>query len=201
MWGNFEDLLMATAKSPAMLFYLDNALSVADAENRPPLPKRARASYERALDAMDPDMAKLAKENAPRGINENYAREIMELHTLGVDGGYTQKDVTELARALTGWSSAGPGTAAGEAEAEFVFRARMHDIGSKTIPGHTPAGRRRHRGRRGDIRLLAHHPATPGTSPSSSASAVADDPPGLPSRVARVFLRPAGTCARPCGRS
>ncbi len=191
MWGRFEDLLMATAKSPAMLFYLDNARSVAAEENRPPLPKRARAQYDRALAAMDPDMAKLAKENAPRGINENYAREIMELHTLGVDGGYTQKDVTELARALTGWSiSGGPGQRRGEAEAEFVFRARVHDIGSKTILGHTlPAGGGIEEGE-AMIRVLAHHPATARHIAFQLCQRlVADDPPkALVERVAKVFL-------------
>ena len=87
MWGKFEELLMATAKSPAMLAYLDNARSRGGA------------------------------------INENYAREIMELHTLGVDGGYTQKDVTELARVLTGWSISRPN----EGRMAFVFRPRIHD--------------------------------------------------------------------------
>src|SRR5947199_5714486 len=91
IWGRFEDLLMATAKSPAMLFYLDNARSVAAPENRPMRAQRF--------------MAMRAPQNANRGgLNENYAREIMELHTLGVEGGYTQKDVTELARVFTGWS-------------------------------------------------------------------------------------------------
>src|SRR5262249_27359590 len=82
IWGRFEDLLQATAKSPAMLFYLDNARSVADEEHRS-APFRA---------------ATRNNANAPKGLNENYARELMELHTLGVDGGYTQKDVIELAR-------------------------------------------------------------------------------------------------------
>ena len=191
MWGKFEDLLMATAKSPAMLFYLDNARSVADEEHRAPLPKRGRAAYDRALDAMDPEMAKRVKENAPRGINENYAREIMELHTLGVDGGYTQKDVTELARALTGWSiSGGPGQRRGEAEAEFIFRARLHDIGAKTILGHTlPAGGGIEEGE-AMIRVLAHHPATARhIALQLCQRLVADDPPkALVERVAKVFL-------------
>src|SRR5436309_9754699 len=91
MWGKFEDLLMATAKSPAMMFYLDNARSRAGA------------------------------------INENYAREIMELHTWGVDGGYTQKDVTELARVFTGWSIGRP--QGRENEGAFMFRPFVHDRG------------------------------------------------------------------------
>ncbi|HVQ31230.1 MAG TPA: DUF1800 family protein, partial [Vicinamibacteria bacterium] len=84
-WGRFEDLLLATAESPAMLFYLDNWLS-AD----PHAPVRRGRGAGRA-----------------RGLNENYAREIMELHTLGVDGGYSQKDVTEVARCFTGWTIRG----------------------------------------------------------------------------------------------
>lgn len=182
MWGKFEDLLMATAKSPAMLFYLDNARSVADEEHRPLLPERR-------------EMAKQAKENAPKGINENYAREIMELHTLGVDGGYTQKDVTELARALTGWSiGGGPGQRRGEAEAEFVFRVRMHDIGAKTILGHTlPAGGGIEEGET-MIRILAHHPSTARhIAFQLCRRLVADDPPkSLVERVAKVFLESGG---------
>src|SRR5713101_4997100 len=97
IWGRFEDLLMATAKSPAMLFYLDN--------------ERSRAG----------------------NLNENYAREIMELHTLGVDGGYTQKDVTELARVLTGWTITRERD--GGEGASFVFRPMLHDAGAKTVLG------------------------------------------------------------------
>jgi uncharacterized protein (DUF1800 family) len=194
MWGKFEDLLMATAKSPAMLFYLDNARSVADEEHRPPVPERRRALVNRAL-AADPEMAKQAKEKAPKGINENYAREIMELHTLGVDGGYTQKDVTELARALTGWSiSGGPSQRRGEAEAEFIFRARMHDIGTKTILGHAlPAGGGIEEGET-MIRILAHHPSTARHIAFQLCQRlVADDPPkALVERVAKVFLESGG---------
>src|SRR5205814_9020924 len=97
VWGKFEDLLMATAKSPAMLFYLDNARSM----------------------------------NGK--LNENYAREIMELHTLGVDGGYTQTDVTELARVLTGWTITTQRD--GGQGASFIFRPMLHDVGSKTVLG------------------------------------------------------------------
>src|SRR4051794_13197120 len=110
IWGRFEDLLMATAKSPAMLIYLDNARSVAAPENRPQRAQRF--------------MAMRAPQNANRGgLNENYAREIMELHTLGVEGGYTQKDVTELARVFTGWSLSRPQ----QGDARFVFRPALHD--------------------------------------------------------------------------
>ena len=81
--GKFRDLLEATAKSPAMLFYLDNWQSVG-AQRRARVPRGPNAQR--------------------RGLNENYGRELMELHTLGVDGGYTQKDVTEVARCFTGWT-------------------------------------------------------------------------------------------------
>src|SRR5262245_2284807 len=106
--GKFKDLLMATAKSSAMLFYLDNHLSAVP---------NARA--EAALRA-----------NAKRkvGINENYARELMELHTMGVDGGYTQKDVQEVARAFTGWTIQQP-----RQNGSFMFRPMMHDRGEKIV--------------------------------------------------------------------
>jgi len=112
--GKFRDLLEATAKSPAMLFYLDNWMS-AD----PSGPHR-------------------------KGLNENYGRELMELHTLGVDGGYTQKDVTEIARAFTGWTIQNPRQAGSPARLPrwgahgggFVFNPRLHDDGEKLVLGH-----------------------------------------------------------------
>ena len=108
--GRFRELLEATARDPAMLVYLDNWMSTV-----PNAPARARAA---------------AANNRPRGINENYARELMELHTLGVDGGYTQKDVTEVARAFTGWTIENPRRGSG-----FRFEPRMHDAGPKTVLG------------------------------------------------------------------
>lgn len=193
MWGKFEDLLMATAKAPAMLFYLDNARSVADEEHRSPSASRRTALFgRRALRGMDPEMAKQARENAPKGINENYARELMELHTLGVDGGYSQKDVTELARALTGWSigQGGRGFGRGENAGDFVFRAAMHDVGSKRVLGVAlPANGGIEEGEK-MIRILAHQPATARRiAYQLCVRLVADDPPpALVERVARVFL-------------
>ena len=182
IWGNFADLLLATAASPAMLSYLDNARSVADEGNRPARMSRSGAAAK-----------------APRGLNENYARELMELHTLGVDGGYSQTDVTELARILTGWSVAlprgGAETAGLRRRAEepveagaFVFRARLHDSGPKTLLGTTfPAGRGREEGERA-IRLLARHPATARhIAHRLCQRLVADEPPSA--LVARVALR------------
>ena len=207
IWGRFEDLLQATAKSPAMLFYLDNARSVADEEHRASAVPAARA-------------ARVANPNAPRGLNENYARELMELHTLGVDGGYTQKDVTELARILTGWSigrprmkgeaggelargmfrgrrrtgsDTGAGTLrspdTGEEPGQFLFRERAHDVGEKTLLGvrFTPAGMAE--GERA-IAMLARHPATARhIAYKLCQRLVADEPPAaLVDRVAKRFL-------------
>ena len=113
--GKFKDLLLATAESPAMLFYLDNWESVSD--NSPARPN-APANQKR------------------QGLNENYGRELMELHTLGVDGGYTQQDVTEVARCFTGWTIRQPQQGGG-----FFFNPRMHDRGEKHVLGVTiPAG-------------------------------------------------------------
>src|SRR3970040_1653909 len=110
-FGKFKDLLRATAQSPAMLFYLDNWLSV---------------NPEAALRARGAD----GQPSIRRGINENYARDLMELHTLGVDGGYTQKDVEEVARCFTGWPIRRP-----RGEPEFLFNARIHDPREKVVLG------------------------------------------------------------------
>ncbi len=159
--GKFRDLLAATAESPAMLMYLDNWQSAAPSG-------RAR-----------PDSL-----NRRRGLNENYARELMELHTLGVDGGYTQKDVQEVARAFTGWTIATP-----RQGGAFRFEPRMHDFGEKVVLGHKiRAGGGK---KDGDevISLLAKHPSTAKFISSKLARRfVADDPPtALVDRVARTF--------------
>lgn len=129
-WGRYEDLLRATAESPAMLFYLDTWLS-ADPDARPAPPIRTR------------------------GLNENYAREIRELYTLGVDGGCPQRDVTELARVFTGWTIRG---LAGQ-RPEFLFDERIHDPGDKVVMGHVVTGAAKAEGDR-MIHLLATHPST-----------------------------------------
>ena len=183
IWGKFEDLLMATAKSPAMLFYLDNAQSVADEAHRAPRPLPRRRGL-LALLGMAP-----ARPNPPAGLNENYARELMELHTLGVDGGYTQKDVTELARVLTGWSIERP-----EQGPAFIFRAPLHDVGAKTVLGVSfPPGGGLEEGEL-MIRVLAHHPATARRIAFKLCQRfVADDPPKkLVERVAVRFLQTDG---------
>lgn len=134
--GRFQELLLATAQSPAMLFYLDNWMSVS-----PDAPVRQLTTN--------------GKPTARRGINENYARELLELHTLGVDGGYTQKDVEEVARCFTGWTIRRP-----RGEAEFRFEPRMHDRGEKVVLGtKIPAGGGMEDGVK-VIDLLARHSST-----------------------------------------
>jgi uncharacterized protein (DUF1800 family) len=158
VFGRFEDLLIAVAKSPAMMVYLDNAQSIMPGA-RPPEPGRF-AGRRRALLGLRGgrrlDSARLAlEERRPSGLNENYARELMELHTLGVDGGYTQHDVTEVARVLTGWSVARPIQGYG-----FVFNGWAHDRGTKTVLGvEFPAGRGQEEGLL-LLGMLAEHPST-----------------------------------------
>src|ERR1019366_1458242 len=190
MWGRFEDLLMATAKSPAMLFYLDNARSIAAPENRPLFSQRATFGARR-FGRMD-SMPRLQANQQKGGLNENYAREIMELHTLGVDGGYTQKDVTELARVLTGWTITRERD--GGEGAEFIFRPFLHDAGSKVVLGaRFPAGGGMQEGEK-MIQILAHHPATAHhIAYKLCQRLVADEPPpALVNRVAAKFLATGG---------
>ena len=149
--GKFNDLLEATAKSPAMLFYLDNWQSVG------------------------PDAPQARGKKGARGLNENYGRELLELHTLGVDGGYTQKDVTEAARCFTGWTILQP-----QRGGEFVFNQRVHDNGEKTVLGVTiPAGGGISDGEK-VLDIVAHHPSTARfISKKLAMRFVADEPPGI----------------------
>src|SRR5213596_1156330 len=140
--GKFEDLLIATAKSPAMLFYLDNWESVAPGTS-PPFPLSARR---RGGQGVRP---------VPKGINENYARELLELHTLGVDGGYTQHDVIDVARIFTGWSIERP-----QQGGDFEFHDWAHDREEKLVLGvQFEGGRDMDEGIR-LFKFLANHPAT-----------------------------------------
>ncbi len=189
IWGKFQDLLMATARSPAMLFYLDNARSVADEAHRPALSGWRAGLFGRGR-VRDADLQRIAKAgaNAPTGLNENYARELLELHTLGVDGGYTEKDVTELARLLTGWSIDR------RRDGGFVFRAALHDVGRKTVLGlDFPPGGGIEEGET-MIRLLARHPSTARRIAWKLCQRlVADDPPKtLVDHVAQRFLSTGG---------
>ena len=162
--GRFRDLLEATAKSPAMLFYLDNWQSRAPAE------------------------AGRGK-RAAGGLNENYGRELMELHTLGVDGGYTQHDVTEVARCFTGWTIDQPGQGG-----PFTFNPRMHDQGEKTVLGvRIPAGGGIEDGEK-VLDILARHPSTAHfVARKLAIRFVADDPPpALVEQMAQTFLKTTG---------
>jgi uncharacterized protein (DUF1800 family) len=151
--GRFEDLLIATAQSPAMLFYLDNVQSVAPGSE-------------------PPRMRRFNPERMPRGINENYARELLELHTLGVDGGYTQQDVINVARIFTGWSIERPERGAG-----FVYRDWAHDHGDKQVLGYTFKSAGKDEGLR-LLRFLANQQATMHhVSAKLCARFVADEPP------------------------
>jgi len=166
--GKFRDLLGATAKSPAMLFYLDNWQSVG-----PNAPGAGRGNGKQAR----------------RGLNENYGRELMELHTLGVNGGYTQKDVTEVARCFTGWTINQP-----QRGGQFTFNPRLHDNGEKVVLGvHIPAGGGESDGEK-VLDILAHQPATAHfISRKLAMRFVADDPPeSLVSRMAETFQKTDG---------
>lgn len=160
--GRFGALLRATAESPAMLFYLDNWLSTGPDS---PASRQAIAN------------------NRRRGLNENYARELMELHTLGVDGGYTQKDIQEVARCLTGWTIREP-----QKQAEFVFNARMHDDGEKFVLGTRIAEGGVNEGLK-VLDLLVRHPSTAKFIASKLARRfVADDPPAsIVNRATETF--------------
>jgi uncharacterized protein (DUF1800 family) len=169
-----------------MLFYLDNAQSMADEAHRLARPIPFRRDVAGLFGIRD---GAGNPNRAPGGLNENYARELMELHTLGVDGGYTQKDVTELARVLTGWSIGRPEQGAG-----FVFRAPLHDIGTKTVLGTPfPPGGGIEEGEE-MIRILARHPSTARHIAFKLCRRfVADDPPKpLVDRVASRFLETGG---------
>lgn len=158
--GKFADLLVATARSPAMMFYLDNWESVAPGSQPP--------QFARVV-ARRPELAA----RMPQGINENYARELLELHTLGVDGGYTQADVIAVARILTGWGIARP-----QQGGAFAYHDWAHDRGAKVALGDTfPAGHDEDEGMR-LLQLLAREHATMHhVSHQLCARFVADDPP------------------------
>src|SRR5712671_1343824 len=185
-FGKFKDLVTATAKSPAMLFYLDNFLSADPrAAERQAMQRAMRQQRRRGGFGWPPRPAanpQQAKKNE-RGLNENYGRELMELHTLGVDGGYTQKDVTEVARCFTGWTIDKP-----RQYADFKFDDRLHDPDPKIV-----LGKKIHAGGMKDgeqvIDLLAHHPSTAKFISTKLARRFVSDtpPPALVSRMAQTF--------------
>jgi uncharacterized protein (DUF1800 family) len=171
--GHFRDLLGAVAKSPAMLFYLDQFQSTVDSTHT----ALRGARLPRARTAL-----------RARGLNENYARELLELHTLGVDGGYTQRDVIEVARALTGW------TMNPRQGAEFVFRPEIHDADAKTVLGHHLAAGRGIEDGEEVLDILARSPVTARFIARKLAIRfVSDDPPAaLVDRATQTFVRTDG---------
>ena len=200
--GKFKDLLFATAKSPAMLFYLDNWLS-ADPKSFDRMQQdlaRRRQRFYGMYGMRDPlgmglgrrfppnqgqgQPGQPPKQKKERGLNENYARELMELHTLGVDGGYTQQDVIEVARCFTGWTMKAP-----RRNPEFHFEERIHDPGTKTV-----LGKKINAGGMRDaeqvLDMLARHPNTAKfISTKLARHFVADNPPPeLVDRMAKTFL-------------
>jgi uncharacterized protein (DUF1800 family) len=193
--GKFRTLLGAVAHSPAMLYYLDNWESAADS-TQPRLlqPRVAGAALRRAAQRGNatamPGAPMLQRiQQRRRGLNENYARELLELHTLGVDGGYTQRDVTEAARVLTGWSLERPNESAA-----FRFTPALHDAGNKTVLGLSfPSGQGEAEGER-LLDLLARHPNTAKFIATKLAKRfVSDTPPAeLVTRAAATFTRTNG---------
>jgi uncharacterized protein (DUF1800 family) len=206
--GRFEDMLLASAKHPAMLVYLDNFQSIGPKSRGAQFAGRGRGQGGGQPRAQ------------PRGLNENYARELLELHTLGVDGGYTQQDVQELARILTGWTVAGimraqqmapqrgrrpfgqargrplgqargrPMAAQADADGRigFAFQELLHEPGSKTVLGARYAEAGVEEGER-VIRALVRHPSTARFLATKLVTHfVSDEPPAQAiDRIARVF--------------
>jgi len=178
--GKFEDLVVATAKSPAMLFYLDNWLS-AD----PNTPQRiAYARPVRRGPFGLPPQQQQQQQKREYGLNENYGRELMELHTIGVDGGYTQKDVIEVAKCFTGWTIRQP-----QRDPEFIYNNEMHIGGSKTVFGHSIEQGGMKEGLE-VIHLLARDPHTAHhISFQIAQHFVSDNPPAaLVDRMSHTFL-------------
>jgi len=187
--GKFKDLLTASAKSPAMLFYLDNFLSADPrAAQREAQQRYARQMARYRGWGPPPVPPNAQKKNNERGLNENYGRELMELHTLGVDGGYTQKDVTEVARCFTGWTIEKP-----RQNPEFKFDDRLHDPDPKLV-----LGKKIHAGGMKDgeevIDLLVHDASTARfISTKLARRFVSDNPPKeLVDRMAKTFAESDG---------
>ncbi len=188
--GSFGELLSDVARSPAMLYYLDNVQSAADS-GRPTLANEGRGGIQRPRRRpMSPQPPRQPSQpRRRRGLNENYARELLELHTLGVDGGYTQADVIDVARAFTGWSIDDP-----RRGGTFIFRPAVHDAGPKTILGtRLPSGRGIEDGEQ-VLDLLARHPSTAQFIATKLAGRFVSDspPPALVDRAAATFTRTNG---------
>ncbi len=173
--GKFEDLLVATAKSPAMLEYLDNAQSVGP---NSPAAKMGRGFPGRF---QNPQARAQLKD---RGLNENYGRELMELHTLGVNGGYTQADVTQVSKVFTGWAIGQP-----RQGGTFEFDERRHEPGSKTVLGQTVKENGMNEGLQ-VLHMLATSAATAKFISTKLAVRFVSDtpPPALVDRMSKAFL-------------
>lgn len=196
--GKFEDLLVATATHPAMMFYLDNFQSVGPdspagkglvgrkgGQRRFGQQRRGRFGPQKPRTA---DGEPLSQPKPKRGLNENYARELMELHTLGVDGGYTQNDVTEVAKVFTGWTIREP-----RMGGSFEFREQLHQPGTKTVLGKKIHESGEKEGRE-VLHMLATHPSTARfISKKLAMRFVSDDPPqALVDRMATTFTKSHG---------
>jgi uncharacterized protein (DUF1800 family) len=187
--GKFEDLLMATAKSPAMLFYLDNWMSVGPNSMQglgiPAHPGRPYGPYgPRRFPPANPN----AKRKQNSGLNENYGRELLELHTLSVNGGYSQRDVTEVAKVFTGWTIEKPYEGLG-----FKYEPRMHEPGPKFVLGHRIKPKGEDEGKE-VLHMLATSPQTAHfISLKLAQRFVSDDPPAaLVDRMAKTFEKKKG---------
>jgi uncharacterized protein (DUF1800 family) len=178
--GKFEDLLEATAHSSAMLLYLDNSSSMG--------PDSPSAERTRAREQISAVRNPTAAKKAPEGLNENYARELMELHTLGVSGGYTQADVTQVARILTGWTVDRPQRGGG-----FKFDETRHEPGMKKVLGKKFKQNGEAEGRE-LLHMLATRPATAQfISHKLAVRFVGDDPPkSMVDRMAKSYLKSGG---------
>jgi uncharacterized protein (DUF1800 family) len=203
--GKFKDMLVATAQSPAMLFYLDNwqsegphsdeALGIKEHVAQNPRVRWANGPFgprpviypprpQRPQPGANPN----AQQKKRSGLNENYARELMELHTLGVNGGYTQQDVTEVARVFTGWTIQDPRDGGG-----FVFKPRLHEPGIKTVLGHKIKENGEKEGMQ-VLEILAHSSATAKFISTKLAERFVSDnpPPSLIAAMSKTFLKTDG---------
>lgn len=215
--GKFSELLLATAKSPAMLLYLDNFTSAgfnSSIDNQGlPLISNQESAQNNSNDSSKQAIVLKKIQNARKnqGLNENYAREVMELHTLGVDGGYTQNDVTQAARVLTGWTIYPIGNngysiaikklidKVGEEnlikrgfvhDGDFMFAINRHDNNSKTILGETFSANSGYQEGVDLLNMLAHHQSTAKfISKKLATRFVSDNPPqSLIDKMAKTFI-------------
>ena len=196
--GKFRDLLEAVAKSPAMLFYLDNARSMADS-TQPTLAggggrsavggRLRRGRFGGILMPVPRPQPQQQQQRQRQGLNENYGRELLELHTLGVDGGYTQQDVINVARAFTGWTIRPPAQGGG-----FIFRPQVHDAGEKLVLGHRLAAGRGMEDAEDVLDIVSRSPATAHFIAFKLARRFVSDTPSkaLVDHAAQIFLKTDG---------